>query len=62
MNDKIELIQRGRKDIQYKWVRYEYSWRLQKPYPTFTFYIVNPTKKQEHFELLEEDEESTKLL
>ena len=55
IKSELSKVFNERKDIQYKWVRYEYSWRLQKPYPTFTFYIVNPTKKQEHFELLEEE-------
>ena len=51
IKSELSKVFNERKDIQYKLVRYEYSWRLQKPYPTFTLYIVNPTKKQEHFEL-----------
>lgn len=54
IKSELKKLFNERKYIQYKWVRYEYSWRLQKPSPTFTLYIVNPTPKK-HSELLEEE-------
>ena len=55
IKSELKKLFNERKDIQYKWIRYEYSWRLQKPLPTFTLYIVNPTKKKQYYELLEEE-------
>tara|TARA_Y100001935_G_scaffold106712_1_gene88550 strand:- start:327 stop:689 length:363 start_codon:yes stop_codon:yes gene_type:complete len=55
IKSELKKLFNERKYIQYKWVRYEYSWRLQKPLPTFTLYIVNPAKKKQHSELLEEE-------
>ena len=49
IKSELNKVFNERKNIQYKWVRYEYSWRLQTPSPTFCLFVDNPTKRQKNF-------------
>lgn len=46
---ELNKVYNERKNIQYTWVRYEYSWRQQRPSPTFCLYIDNPIKRKRNF-------------
>ena len=49
IKSELNKVYNERKKIQYKWIRFEYSWRLQTPSPTFCLFVDNPTKRQKNF-------------
>ena len=56
IKSELEKVFLKRKTIQYKWVRYEYSCRFQRPSPTFTLYIDNSVNKSTELILEEESD------
>jgi|TARA_B110000444_G_C18643829_1_gene502751 hypothetical protein len=49
IKSELNKVCNERKKIQYKWIRFEYSWRLQTSSPTLCLYVDNPTKRQKNF-------------
>tara|TARA_Y100000741_G_C18223093_1_gene546747 strand:- start:597 stop:908 length:312 start_codon:yes stop_codon:yes gene_type:complete len=54
IKSELNELFRKRKNIQYKWIRFEYSWRLKSPIPMYCLYIDDSNKK-ERILLLEEE-------
>ena len=56
IKSELKKLFNERKDIQYKWVRYEYSWRFQKPTPTLSLYILQKKGNEKRcIDLLDEE-------
>jgi len=55
IKSELKKFLNKRKYIKYKWVRYEYSWRMRTPTPTYCLYIHNSNSKRRGIDLLEEE-------